>query len=57
MCWHGGCLDLCGHRLSIDDHTICVPFEREEERATMWTKPEYTEMRFGFEITMYIENR
>jgi len=20
----------------------------------MWTKPEYTEMRFGFEVTMYI---
>jgi coenzyme PQQ precursor peptide PqqA len=24
---------------------------------TMWTKPEYTEMRFGFEVTMYIANR
>ncbi|MBM3393900.1 MAG: pyrroloquinoline quinone precursor peptide PqqA [Betaproteobacteria bacterium] len=23
----------------------------------MWTKPEYTEMRFGFEVTMYIYNR
>jgi coenzyme PQQ precursor peptide PqqA len=23
----------------------------------MWTKPEYTEMRFGFEVTMYIFNR
>jgi coenzyme PQQ precursor peptide PqqA len=23
----------------------------------MWTKPEYTEMRFGFEVTMYIANR
>ncbi|MEL0030492.1 MAG: pyrroloquinoline quinone precursor peptide PqqA, partial [Betaproteobacteria bacterium] len=20
----------------------------------MWTTPEYTEMRFGFEVTMYI---
>jgi coenzyme PQQ precursor peptide PqqA len=26
-------------------------------RATMWTKPEFTEMRFGFEVTMYIANR
>jgi coenzyme PQQ precursor peptide PqqA len=26
-------------------------------RATMWTKPEFTEMRFGFEVTMYIYNR
>ncbi|HEX7954066.1 MAG TPA: pyrroloquinoline quinone precursor peptide PqqA [Burkholderiales bacterium] len=23
----------------------------------MWTKPEYTEMRFGFEVTMYVLNR
>ncbi|MEP7367907.1 MAG: pyrroloquinoline quinone precursor peptide PqqA [Acidobacteriota bacterium] len=23
----------------------------------MWTKPQYTEMRFGFEVTMYIANR
>jgi coenzyme PQQ precursor peptide PqqA len=26
-------------------------------RDTMWTKPEFTEMRFGFEVTMYIYNR
>jgi coenzyme PQQ precursor peptide PqqA len=24
---------------------------------SMWTKPEFTEMRFGFEVTMYIYNR
>tara|TARA_R110002073_G_scaffold69728_8_gene172829 strand:+ start:8260 stop:8445 length:186 start_codon:yes stop_codon:yes gene_type:complete len=23
----------------------------------MWTKPEYSDMRFGFEVTMYICNR
>ncbi|HAO23573.1 MAG TPA: pyrroloquinoline quinone precursor peptide PqqA, partial [Methylophaga sp.] len=22
-----------------------------------WTKPEYSDMRFGFEVTMYICNR
>ncbi|MDX1572931.1 MAG: pyrroloquinoline quinone precursor peptide PqqA, partial [Methylophaga sp.] len=22
----------------------------------MWTKPEYSDMRFGFEVTMYICN-
>ncbi|HMV37851.1 pyrroloquinoline quinone precursor peptide PqqA [Plasticicumulans sp.] len=22
-----------------------------------WSKPEFTEMRFGFEVTMYIANR
>ena len=27
------------------------------EITNMWTKPEYTEMRFGFEVTMYIANR
>jgi coenzyme PQQ precursor peptide PqqA len=27
------------------------------EKTIMWTKPEFTEMRFGFEVTMYIANR
>jgi coenzyme PQQ precursor peptide PqqA len=27
------------------------------EDRFMWTKPEFTEMRFGFEVTMYIYNR
>lgn len=27
------------------------------KEGSMWTKPEYTEMRFGFEVTMYIANR
>jgi len=26
-------------------------------RNTMWTKPTATELRYGFEITMYIANR
>ncbi len=26
-------------------------------RDIMWTKPEYSDMRFGFEVTMYICNR
>jgi pyrroloquinoline quinone biosynthesis protein A len=33
-----------------------VSFFSQKEIA-MWTKPEYTEMRFGFEVTMYIANR
>ena len=28
-----------------------------KRRSTMWTKPEATEMRYGFEITMYIATR
>ena len=26
-------------------------------RNTMWTKPAATEMRFGFEVTMYVMNK
>jgi len=26
-------------------------------RNIMWKSPEYTEMRFGFEVTMYIANK
>jgi coenzyme PQQ precursor peptide PqqA len=26
-------------------------------RSTMWTKPAATEMRFGFEVTMYVMNK
>jgi coenzyme PQQ precursor peptide PqqA len=29
----------------------------QAEVQHMWSKPEYTEMRFGFEVTMYIANR
>lgn len=29
----------------------------KSEVITMWTKPEYSDMRFGFEVTMYICNR
>jgi coenzyme PQQ precursor peptide PqqA len=32
-------------------------FQLPTRRDTMWTKPEFTEMRFGFEVTMYIYNR
>jgi len=31
-----------------------IPVNKE---VSMWSKPEYTEMRFGFEVTMYIANR
>ncbi len=27
------------------------------KEIVMWTKPEVTEMRFGFEVTMYVCNR
>jgi pyrroloquinoline quinone biosynthesis protein A len=28
-----------------------------KEPNMAWTKPEFTDMRFGFEVTMYIANR
>jgi coenzyme PQQ precursor peptide PqqA len=28
-----------------------------KEFAMAWTKPEFTDLRFGFEVTMYICNR
>ncbi|MDF3036329.1 MAG: PqqA family [Paucimonas sp.] len=28
-----------------------------EETVMQWTKPSFTDLRFGFEITMYIANR
>jgi pyrroloquinoline quinone biosynthesis protein A len=28
-----------------------------KRRFNMWSKPEVTEMRFGFEVTMYVCNR
>jgi len=28
-----------------------------KEFAMAWTKPEFTDLRFGFEVTMYIANR
>lgn len=28
-----------------------------KRRKPMWTKPEYAEMRFGFEVTMYVASR
>ena len=35
--------------------SLCFHYQLLEN--AMWSKPEYTEMRFGFEVTMYIANR
>jgi coenzyme PQQ precursor peptide PqqA len=34
-----------------------LPGTLPNQEIHMWTKPEYTEMRFGFEVTMYIASR
>lgn len=33
------------------------PTQQQREDSTMWTKPSYTDMRLGFEVTLYFANR
>ncbi len=42
-------------RLQLQHQTILDNLKIEE--IIMWTKPAATEMRFGFEVTMYVCNR
>jgi coenzyme PQQ precursor peptide PqqA len=39
---------------ALPDVRPTIHFSRS---SAMWTKPAYTDLRFGFEITMYISNR
>jgi len=32
-------------------------FNQQPKEIIMWTKPAATEMRFGFEVTMYVMNK
>jgi coenzyme PQQ precursor peptide PqqA len=34
-----------------------IPLDNLMETTMQWTTPSYTDMRFGFEITMYIATR
>jgi coenzyme PQQ precursor peptide PqqA len=45
-----------GESPSEDEQKLLYPLN-PTRRDAMWTKPEFTEMRFGFEVTMYIYNR
>ena len=36
---------------------LVVGLKPKIRRYIMWTKPAVTEMRFGFEVTMYVCNR
>lgn len=42
-----------GTRLAI----LATVFNYVKEKSMKWTAPAYTDLRFGFEITMYIANR
>jgi coenzyme PQQ precursor peptide PqqA len=44
-------LDRCG------DELWRHPLDNLMETTMQWTTPSYTDMRFGFEITMYIATR
>jgi coenzyme PQQ precursor peptide PqqA len=44
-------------RDSATSGNIPLIYNQRLEKIIMWSKPEYTEMRFGFEVTMYIANR
>ena len=60
--WHGWCLqDVCKPALlrpvTQVEHRVCTLFILSQETTMKWDTPSYVEMRFGFEITMYIANR
>jgi coenzyme PQQ precursor peptide PqqA len=38
----------------VRKHVSCQLFQ---ETTMQWTAPAFTDLRFGFEITMYIANR
>jgi coenzyme PQQ precursor peptide PqqA len=44
---------LC-YTISIESIKFLYFYERI---YTMWTTPQATEMRFGFEVTMYVMNK
>ncbi len=42
---------------SYKHEQVCSCLQPNIRRYIMWTKPAATEMRFGFEVTMYVCNR
>ncbi len=36
---------------------ISILHQTAEERAMTWETPAYVDIRFGFEVTMYVYNR
>jgi pyrroloquinoline quinone biosynthesis protein A len=43
---------------STDEDFVDSPHAITKERIRpMWTKPSYTDMRIGFEVTLYFANR
>ena len=48
-------LIFCHCVLCVHARRTCNPNNLEE--TIMWTTPAATEMRFGFEVTMYVMNK
>ena len=40
---------------ALPEHSISFIIQQEDK--AMWTKPAYTDLRIGFEVTMYFANR
>jgi coenzyme PQQ precursor peptide PqqA len=50
--------DLSSSAVTADFKVYATDFNLEIKETTMsWTTPAFTDMRFGFEVTMYIANR
>jgi coenzyme PQQ precursor peptide PqqA len=43
--------------ISFNERTNVPTFDSVKELAMQWTTPAYTDLRLGFEITMYVANR
>ena len=54
---HGNSPPLEGYLLTDNQHILKHEFNWLKKETLMWTKPQYTEMRLGFEVTLYISNR
>ncbi|TDQ36135.1 coenzyme PQQ precursor peptide PqqA [Thiopseudomonas denitrificans] len=46
-----------GRLLAINNSPDQSGIDNNNEDTTMWTKPAYNDLRIGFEVTMYINNR
>ena len=54
---HDAAYSICRCPLYYVNRDFVKHLNNDYRRITMWTKPAATEMRFGFEVTMYVCNR
>jgi pyrroloquinoline quinone biosynthesis protein A len=50
-------MDIADSSLTARRRAIAPTTSPIKETTMTWSKPEFTDWRFGFEITMYIANR